>query len=117
MGYYANVIFIVIFLGIFSYTITKYDYWLNVLVFVIARGLLFSLIFFTSWLVLINNVILVFIVGLVYVKILSVAADHSPHIAFTFLVRNVFRDDNSLNISLYLGWGGILKRRSLWKNF
>ena len=85
MGAYIGIIYLVIFMAIFSFTINNYEYGPNVVVYVIGRGLLYSLIFFSSWQALIVHVIFRIIIGLIFVKIMLLLVDYFPGAIYTFL--------------------------------
>ena len=84
MGTYLGLIYLIIFMAIFNYTITNFDYKFNVIFYVIVRGLVYSILFFVSWQYLIIHVVLRVIIGLIFVKIMSLGVDYFSGPIYTF---------------------------------
>lgn len=85
-----ELIYIVIFIAFLYWLCNRYGYWTNVTAYTIGMGLLYTLFFnFTSFPSLIVAIILRFIIGLIYIKLINKINDYyqSPVL---FLLGGIF---------------------------
>lgn len=76
MGVFAELIYLVLFMFVLYSTCNKYEYWPNVIIYTIGRGLIPALFSYSGFGNLIIFILLRFIIGLIIIKLMFKLNDY-----------------------------------------